>query len=263
MLKNDDGINLQGINANKNVARNRMEYRNGEFEGKDGDERSAKQSFWEKVNNQLNNGQVSSEVAMRKFLSRFESKGFQESDKERIVGALKAAKYYKGKGGMKNSFQSTKDPNLSYDMGKIENNDRQKILWRTFKGQVIQGGNGKPPTAFDNAISGFFNIFKDNIEEIASDDFITRVFGNQYNDTKASKLIGWNRYNYVVGKDNESYFEDIADANETNPNKKAENERKRRDRRFFTDNPKIFINKRMKDTEKAIEKYYSTTKYKL
>jgi hypothetical protein len=54
------------------------------------------------------------------------------------------------------------------------------MLWYTFKGKVIQHGTGQPPTTFDNALNGFLKKFEDNIDEIADDKFISRVFGSQY-----------------------------------------------------------------------------------
>jgi hypothetical protein len=50
------------------------------------------------------------------------------------------------------------------------------MLRYTFKGKVIQGGTGQPPTVFDNALNGFLKKFEDNIDEIANDDFISKVF---------------------------------------------------------------------------------------
>jgi hypothetical protein len=188
MLDNDDGINLQGINASKNVARNRMEYRNGEFDGKDADEKSARESFWKRVSDQLNSGGVSPEVAMRKFLGWFESKGFSDSEKERIVQSIKTAAHYKGHASI--GSRSLKDSTgASYNMGKLSPNDRKDILRYTFKGKVIQHGTGHPPTVFDNTLDGFLKMFENNITEIASDDFIGRVFGSQYKGIKPLKFV--------------------------------------------------------------------------
>lgn len=97
ILDNDDGINLQGINASKNVAQNRMDYKHGEFNGKDPDERSARESFWKRVGNQLKSGEVSPEVAMRKFLGWFDTRGFDDREKESIVKSIKTAAHYKNR----------------------------------------------------------------------------------------------------------------------------------------------------------------------
>jgi hypothetical protein len=118
MLENDDGINLQGINASKNVAKHRMGYRNGEFDGKDADEKSARETFRKRVNSEVSSDKVSVEVAMRKFLGWFEERGFQENEKEKIVQAIKTAKQYKNQASIKNRTLKDSD-GTEYNIGKL------------------------------------------------------------------------------------------------------------------------------------------------
>jgi len=264
MMENDDGVNLQGIRANKNVARDRMDYKHGEFNGKDGDEKSARESFWKKVNEQLRNGDISAEVAMKKWKSRFETKGFSENELEKVVQAIKTAYHYKNNIGSTRTL--TDEDGEIYKIGKVGSKDREDILRYTFKGKVIQGGTGHPPTAFDNTLDSFLNIFKNNIQEIANDKFIGDVFGAQYKNLKPLKFIGRDRYNEIMGKDEGNYIadalENLGDGSTSNESekekKKNRNEERNRHRKFFTRASSEIINTDMRLTEKAIEKYYTT-----
>jgi len=100
ILENDNLSNDVGLLASKSIVQKRLDYKDGVFTSRDNDnnEIEAKKDFWNKVSKNLND--ATPEVAMKQFLIFFNSMGFEEYQRERIVGAIKAANEYRTKTGI-------------------------------------------------------------------------------------------------------------------------------------------------------------------
>jgi hypothetical protein len=136
------------------------------------------------------------------------------------VKALKTAKKCKGIGGSVGEISTgAKDPatKKTYSTGKVEKDDRENVLKYTIQGTILESGNNKPPEEFKSAIEAFYEMFKKNIDTIADDAFISKIFGSAYTNEKGVEsldLIGWTDYNRVFVKGNAYFYDDDEDEDE-------------------------------------------------
>jgi hypothetical protein len=131
--------------------------------------------------------------------------------------------------------------------GTIFSDDWKDLIKFAIKGNVLNAGNGNPPTEFNQALEAFYQIFESQIDSIVSDDIITGTFGEIYTKTKHSKLAGRDDYTKVKVNENKFGWDESQMKNEDGMSK----EERSRKRMVYKD-PTQFVNKDMEDLERRL-----------
>lgn len=223
------------LDSNINIIAKNTEYENEEFRGKDEDERSMKKSFWEKINqeldNVLKNPNPETLVSItRNFCNLFFNKGFGKSNREVFADRLVTAHQYREQVHNPAFENLVKKGEKSVDLGKVSEADLEKFLWRSTVGEVIARSKGNPPEEMAKGLEKFYQLFKNNLATMTSPDVLKKALEISNTDILGSKKItNRKEYNKVVKNidwsllEEDEFEEKVREkiqTEENNPNKK-------------------------------------------
>lgn len=183
LIQNPEFANQGGLSSSKAVMDIMLEYSNGKFKGDDPEKVAAKQSYRKMLTNDIKKIDTSNQTALKfvlnQFLTMFSERGFGEADKEDIVTRLKTAQFYKKQIEHHHGSPITAEIQIGQEIvttGTVSSDDRKDLIKFAIKGNVLNAGNGNPPTEFNQALEAFYQIFESQIDQIVTDDIITDTF---------------------------------------------------------------------------------------
>lgn len=161
-----------------------IKYADGQFSGKDKDEIQSIQSFWKEVGNSIPKWKESDaqvEYFLRKFINRFEDKGFSDNDRTIFIRRLKTA---------------------SDEIKKGNTKQAEDILRYTIVGTIVKNSwRGWVPPELRSWLEWFKDFFRNNLDTILKHRMVADTMWSQYADDAGKPYICWNRAEYVEVSD--------------------------------------------------------------